>query len=843
MYAFRRVLALWLAICAIVLAADAQVSITPGAGSQDQPLVFKTKVNLIMVPVVVRDKKGKVVSTLHQEDFELFDQGKRQVISNFSVEKSGGKALPPIPLVGRAPVVRPGQPPIIAPDRFIGIFIDDVNTEFGDISYTRSQLKKFIDTRLQPGDRAALFTTSGQTFLDFTDDRDKLNAAALKITPHPPALPPTCPGMTIPEADRIANMSDGDLLKKKASAAIMVPCAKDLAEGMAQATGAAHTIIAAVELSVGNALRTMTNVVRIMSEKPGQRILVLASSGIMRPTSMLHETGSLIDQATRSHVIISTLDARGLVAPKGGLPLNAMEEAMRSDLLWELADGTGGKFIHNSNDLAGGFAELAEAPEVTYLLGFSPESLNPDGKFHALKVKVKDERGFEVQARHGYYAPDHVASSAENFKDEIHKAVFSREEIHDIPIEMTTELSKISDSETKLTIVSNIDVTKLHYRVVDGKDTNEIEVVCSLFDRNGNYIEGVSNTVSLRLVDEVLRKRESATVPVRAEFKASPGRYVIRLVARDSEGEMMTAQNGTVEVPEMTTPQMMTAQNGAVDVAEMPGTRRDAPDVPPAPPALAKRASAPPDAEAILEKGREKALAYARSLPDFVCTEVIQRYQMETTNRLPLRGGAGPASSTDWAPMDKLTVKLSFFQQKEDHKLELVDGMPTKLQYDSLDVGVTATGEFGGMFRHIFEPDAQASFHWESWKKVRNRRVAVYGYTVAADHSQYFVEHGARGGEVQRAVVGFHGTVEIDSETGDVLHFDYAADHIPAAIRLTRAATAVDFDVVDVGGSTYLLPVRSETELDGQNSLKNDTEFRAYGKFAATSTVDFGAGK
>jgi hypothetical protein len=64
MYAFRRVLALGISLLTITLA----------AGAQDQPLVFKTKVNVIMVPVVVRDKKGKVVTTLHQEDFELFDR-------------------------------------------------------------------------------------------------------------------------------------------------------------------------------------------------------------------------------------------------------------------------------------------------------------------------------------------------------------------------------------------------------------------------------------------------------------------------------------------------------------------------------------------------------------------------------------------------------------------------------------------------------------------------------------------------------------------------------------------------------------------------------------------------
>jgi len=825
MFAFRRVLALGISLCAIALAARAQATLTPDAGAQDQPLVFKTKVNLIMVPVVVRDKKGKTVATLHQEDFELFDQGKPQVISSFSIEKSGGKALPPIPMTGRAPVAQPGQPPFVAPDRFIGIFIDDVNTRFEDISYTRSQLQKFIATRLQPGDRVAIFTTSGQNALDFTGDRYKLNATALKITAHPFSPPPTCPGISDVQAFRIADWGDEELRQKKAQEAVAARCAQDLPQGLAKASEAAQMVLNVVEINARIALETMTNVVHVMSEKPGQRILVMASSGFIRPSSLRPQTGALIDRAIRSRVLINTMDARGLVAPGAGVPLNPMAEAARSDFLWEVADGTGGKFIHNTNGLEKGFARVAEAPEVTYMLGFSPGSLTPDGKFHPLKVKLKDGRGFEVQARHGYFAPDHVVTGAENFREEIRKAVFSQEEIHDIPMVMTTELEKISDTQTKLTVVSIIDVAKLHFRKAGGKDVNEIEVVSALFDRNGNYIEGVQNNVSLRLVDEVLRSRESAPVPSRAEFKVAPGTYVIRLVARDNEGEMMTAQNGSVEIPKTTT------------------TPTAAPAVLAAPPALAKRASAPPEASAILEKGRDKALAYARSLPDFVCTEVIHRYRLQTTNRVQVRGEPNSTSSTDWSPIDKLTVRLSFSQKKEDHHLELVDGMPTKLRYDSLDIGVTTTGEFGGMFRHIFEPDVQASFRWESWKKVRNHRVAVYGYTVAADHSQYFVEHVARGGEVQRAVVGFHGTVEIDSETGDLLHFDYTADHIPAAIHLARTAIAVDFDVVDVGGSPYLLPVRSETELDGQSSIKNDTEFRAFGKFAATSTVDFGAGK
>src|SRR5215469_11247733 len=168
----------------MTLAAGAQAGGAPNLDSKDQPLVFKSKVNLIMVPVVVRDKKGNAIATLHQEDFQLFDNGKPQIISSFSVEALAAKAIPPIPPVGRTKAAQPGaaapaigndEPSAVVPDRFIGFYVDDVHLEFGDLSQARTKLQKLISTRLKPGDRAAILTTSGQTFLDFTDDWDKLN--------------------------------------------------------------------------------------------------------------------------------------------------------------------------------------------------------------------------------------------------------------------------------------------------------------------------------------------------------------------------------------------------------------------------------------------------------------------------------------------------------------------------------------------------------------------------------------------------------------------------------------------------------------------------------------------
>ena len=70
----------------------------------------------------------------------------------------------------------------------------------------------------------------------------------------------------------------------------------------------------------------------------------------------------------------------------------------------ELADGTGGTYFHNSNDLEAGFQSLTVAPEYVYLLEISLENLKPDGTYHHLKVKV-DRDGLKLQARRGYFAP------------------------------------------------------------------------------------------------------------------------------------------------------------------------------------------------------------------------------------------------------------------------------------------------------------------------------------------------------------------------------------------------------------------------------------------------------
>jgi hypothetical protein len=235
--------------------------------------------------------------------------------------------------------------------------------------------------------------------------------------------------------------------------------------------------------------------------------------------------------------------------------------------------------------------------------------------------------------------------------------------------------------------------------------------------------------------------------------------------------------------------------------------------------ALAQRPSAS-DAAALIETARQKAFHYTQSLPDFECSEVVSRVAPEVGAR------------------DTLTIKLSYFEHAEVHKLMLINGKPTDQKYESLE-GVTSTGEFGGILRTIFDPVSQAAFEWQSWKDIRKRRAAVYEYAVSAANSAYYLRHGGR-----QAIVGIHGVVEIDAESGEVLHLTYICYDIPKDLDLTSASTMVDYEFADVGGRKYLLPARSETQMGSPGiTRRNRAEFREYHKFSADSVVDFGPGK
>ncbi|HVX67415.1 MAG TPA: VWA domain-containing protein, partial [Bryobacteraceae bacterium] len=314
------------------------------------------------------------------------------------------------------------------------------------------------------------------------------------------------------------------------------------------------------------ALGGLLNAVRRVSAMPGRRSIVLVSPGFLTP-QLNSELTVLFDRAIQSKVVINTLDARGLyvVIPGGdasvhgtyspqaaaGVKLFYQTDAASAagGVLGSLADGTGGTFFHNSNDLLEGFRRAAARPESMYVLGFSPQNLKLDGKFHNLKVTLKETRGVSIQARRGYFAPTHLADASEQAIEEIREALYSREELNEIPIGLNTQFFKPTDDSARLSVLVHLDLKAFQFRKAEGRNHDDLRIISALFDANGNYITGVEKKIEMHLRDETLQARLASGITVKSTLDVKPGRYAIRLVVREAEGQLMAAQNGAVEIP------------------------------------------------------------------------------------------------------------------------------------------------------------------------------------------------------------------------------------------------------------------------------------------------------
>jgi len=545
--------------------------------THDTPATFRAKVNLVLVPVVVRDKQGRVVGDLRKEDFQLFDKGKPQTISSFSIETLASQTAEPVK--AETPPALSGEEapavtnPADVPKRFVVYFFDDVHLDLGDLMQVRNAAERHMDESLVPTDRAAIYTTSGRTTLDFTDDRAKLHATLLHLNPQPiaRAIGQLCPDISYYQADLIVNKNDPMALQAAVADALACMSLDPTQPGAVAQAQAASRAVASQVLNTGDtesrvSLLSLKDAVRRISAMPGQRSIIVISPGFLTLFDLFQDKTAIIDRAIRSNVIISALNARGLytIIPGGDAsqpsPQSAMGSIMHSqyqaasaqaeeDVLAELAYGTGGLFFHNNNDLVAGFKRLAARPEFVYVLGFSPQNLKLDGRFHALKITLRNSNKLDLQARNGYYAPQHLADPEETAKQEIQDALFSREELRDIPVVMHTQFFKPTVEDARLAVLARVDVKHLRFRKENGRNRDDLTVVSGLFDRNGNLVTGNSKTVEMRLKDQTLESRLNSGITVKSSFDVKPGSYLIRLVIRDSEGQEMAAANGTVDIP------------------------------------------------------------------------------------------------------------------------------------------------------------------------------------------------------------------------------------------------------------------------------------------------------
>ncbi|HTQ53719.1 MAG TPA: VWA domain-containing protein [Bryobacteraceae bacterium] len=544
--------------------------------TKETPATFKSRVNLVPVTVVVRDREGHAVGNLAKDDFRLLDNGKPQVISRFSVEKPSAPVViakdaadleehaasrPPATVAPAAPAAP------VAAEHFVAYVFDDVHGTAEDLFRARDAAANVMAGSMQPADRAALYTTSGQNVVEFTNDLETLRAALARLRPTPitGGLPHgvQCPDISFYLADRIVNLDDPQALT--VALVNYQACSGNPYITASEVKAAAQMALTSGEHETHVAASVLGQVVRRLAGLPGQRNLVMATPGFFVASYDQSEITDLINRAVRASVIISTLDIRGLWTPPGydaSRPTPAgggqvitmlnqyleLEAIAQEDVLENLAHSTGGEWFHANNDLGSGFRRLAAAPAFVYVLAFTPENLKSDGKYHKLQVSLRDGKGLTVQARKGYYAPRRDADLADQARQDIEDAVFSRSVVKDIPLELHTQFFRTEGDDANLSVVAQLDIRALPYRKAEGRNQDSLTIVSALFDLNGNFVAGTQKILELRLKDDTLQTRLDSGIKIKTSFDVKVGTYAVRVVARDSEGQIMASDNILVEI-------------------------------------------------------------------------------------------------------------------------------------------------------------------------------------------------------------------------------------------------------------------------------------------------------
>jgi hypothetical protein len=98
-------------------------------------------------------------------------------------------------------------------------------------------------------------------------------------------------------------------------------------------------------------------------------------------------------------------------------------------------------------------------------------------------------------------------------------------------------------------VLAKVDVRNLHYKKSDGRNNDTVVVVSGVFDRNGNLVNAIEKRVDMHWLDATLENRLGKGITLKTNFDVTPGSYVIRVVVRDQEGQLMAARNGVVDIP------------------------------------------------------------------------------------------------------------------------------------------------------------------------------------------------------------------------------------------------------------------------------------------------------
>jgi VWFA-related protein len=385
-----------------------------------QQPTFRAGVNFVRVDVIVTDRNGSPVNSLTQADFEVQEDGKPQKIETFKlVEITGvpqpGEELPREIRSEYEEEYETGRDDV----RLFVIFLDDYHVRLGASISVRRALESFINTQIGPMDLVALmYPLTPTSALKFSRNRDTLVSTIQKFTGRKYDYTPrneleeTYAFYPAQVVERIRNEVTMTAL------AALATHLGSLREGRKAVILVSEGFTNLLPPQLRDPVAAMPGMNNPNRNQPfaGQGDLGEARARLLSEVDMQDELRNVYDAANKNNTAIYALDPRGLATNEFDINESVGPDTDREvlnstmDTLRILADNTDGRAIVNRNDLEVGLRQVVRDSSAYYLIGYNSSRTEADGKFHEIKVRLK-QPGLQVRARKGYWA-----LTAEDFK-------------------------------------------------------------------------------------------------------------------------------------------------------------------------------------------------------------------------------------------------------------------------------------------------------------------------------------------------------------------------------------------------------------------------------------------
>jgi VWFA-related protein len=510
---------------------------------------FRTGTRLIVETVTVKDKEGKPVEGLTAKDFTLTEDGDPQTITFVEFQRVDAEPAPapspaapaPAPAAPPPAAVAPAVQPTIAASapgdikyrnrRLLVLYFDVTALPPDDLVRACAAAQTFIDTQMTPADLVAIMAFKGGTVRvkhDFTDNREELRGVIQDLL--------------------LGDDKDGDGIADA-----------EPATAFGQDDGEFNLFNTDRQLS---ALQTAVAMLRPLVE---QKSLIYFASGLrLNGTDNQAQLRATVNAALRANVTVHTIDARGLVAQaplgdatrrspggigtfNGQIANAAATNFQRSqDSLFALARDTGGKAMSDYNDLSLGIQQAAESMSSYYLIGYYSTHTASDGRFRRVRVTLNGGLSADLSYRQGYFADkDFSRFTAADKERQLEEALMLENPVTDITIAMEVNYFQLNRAQYFIPVAVKIPGTELALARRGGAQRTVIDFIGAVKDDSGYTWQNLRDKLDIKLTDATAAQLATRPIQIEIGFTLLPGKYTIKLLARDAE----TGRMGTYQMP------------------------------------------------------------------------------------------------------------------------------------------------------------------------------------------------------------------------------------------------------------------------------------------------------